>query len=183
MRKNELWQEYDHSGERLDSGRSPEVGNPKPDQPVFVSSASVWLYRRTENGIEVLFQHRSKSCSGYPDTWDRSCGGHVNLGERNLDAALREMKEEIGAEVPPEKIYFVSTHVSNFSNMIAHVYACDYTGMPDNFHFDDNEVSEVKWVSLDEFDNFMTKNGKVPLQDDVEVHALFKKWLKARGNN
>lgn len=183
MHREELWQEYDHTGERLDSGRPPARGNPPAGDSVYVASANVWLYRRTENGIEVLFQHRSPYVDGFPDKWDRSAGGHINLGEKNIDAVVRETREEIGVDVPPEKFHFVNSFLSNFTNMIANVYACDYTDFPDDFHFDDKEVSEVRWVPLSEFDNFMLENAKRPLAEDIEVNALFKKWLEARGNN
>lgn len=183
MHPNEVWQVYDYTGERQKTGREVKLRNPKPGEDEYVVATCAWLYRRTEKGIEVLFQKRSPYVDGFPNKWDRSAGGHVNLGEKKIDAVVRETEEEIGAKVAPEKFHLVSMHLSNFSNMFTYVYACDYTGLPDEFHFDDKEVSKVKWVSLPEFDDFLEKNAKEPLREDTEVNILFKRWLAERGNS
>ena len=183
MHSDELWQEYNAAGERLDSGRPPERGNPKLDEQVYVANASIWLYRHTEQGIEVLFQKRSQYVDRNANYFDRSAGGHINLGEKNIDAVIRETKEEIGAKISPENVYFIASTTSNHANIFVNVYACDYTNKSDDFHFDDREVSEVKWVALSEFDEFIEKYAKPPLRADKESNTLFKKWLEQRGNH
>ena len=44
----------------------------------------------------ILLQKRSLNKDVAPGKWDTSVGGHVNPGEDILDAAKREMKEELG---------------------------------------------------------------------------------------
>ena len=184
MHHDDSWQEFDKNGERLESSRPARQGNPKPGADNnFVATVNIWLYRRTDSGIELLFQKRSPYVSGFPDTFDRSAGGHINFGESKVDAAVRELREEVGAVIETEDIDFVECHNSGFSNMFISVYVCDYTGRPENFHFDDNEVSEVKWVPLAEIDDFIAKYAKLPLQEDVESMSLLKKWFKSYGNN
>lgn len=180
----ELWQEFNSAGEPLENGgRDPSLGNPKIGEPTYTSGAIVWLFRRTENGLEVLFQRRSEKVDRYPGKWDIAAGGHINYGESVLDAVVREAREEIGAELNKEKLSLAVVTPSLFANNILREFIYDYTSHPDHFHFDDQEVSEVRWVPLSEFDAFIEENAKAPLIEDREIRSLVKKRIAAYGNN
>ena len=57
----------------------------------------VWLF----NGRgELLLQMRSASKDQYPSTWTSSASGHLDAGESYADAAPRELREELGVDVP-----------------------------------------------------------------------------------
>ena len=60
---------------------------------------AVYVYRRTEaslaSGLEFLQIHRSVSTGEYQQSWQVVYGG-IEAGETALQAALREMHEEIG---------------------------------------------------------------------------------------
>ena len=62
----------------------------------FHSTVHVWFY--TSNG-EVLLQKRGADKQTFPNYWDVSVAGHVGAGEAIEEAALREVKEEIGLEI------------------------------------------------------------------------------------
>ena len=47
---------------------------------------------------DILLQRRSPDKDIFPDCWDNSAAGHVEPDEDYLDAALREVKEEIGLD-------------------------------------------------------------------------------------
>jgi len=47
---------------------------------------------------ELLLCHRSPTRRWYPDVWDFP-GGHVEAGERPLNALRREVAEELGVEL------------------------------------------------------------------------------------
>ena len=153
MHTDELWQVFDTNGERISSpGYKSSLGNPKKgttDQ--YIGAASVWLYRRTGSGeIEILFQQRSPKVKN-GGLWDVSAGGHINNNERVVDAAVRELYEEIGAKA-----------------------------RPDDFNFDDGEVSQVKWVKLADFNQFIDKNAKPPLKNGHYTRELTKYWLEKK---
>lgn len=184
MHRDELWQAFDRDGERLDESYSAAKGNPKEGAPVYVSACCTWLYRRTKNGIELLFQKRSKFVDRNPEKWDVSAGGHVNFGESFPAAAARELHEEIGAEVKPEDLEFIFTVLSvNGSNIYNHYFLYDWTGRVDDFHFNDQEVSEVKWVPLADFDAFVDQGAKDPIKKARHTREMTKTFLNLRGNH
>lgn len=182
--RGELWQEFDAKYERImNGGRSPELGNPHAGEPTFVAVATVWLFRKTKDGIEVLFQQRSENVDRHPLDYDVSAGGHINYGESLVDAAIRETREEIGVEIEPSMLHFIFSTPSLSANNIINGFLCDYTGKKDEFHFNDNEVKQVKWVPLKNFDEFIMKYAKQPLKKDTETRSLIKKRLEFYENN
>ncbi len=48
---------------------------------------------------ELYLQKRSPHKDQYPDHWDSSAAGHTDPGETPLEAAQRELMEELGLEV------------------------------------------------------------------------------------
>ena len=55
----------------------------------------VWILLNDE---ELLLQHRGPNQQSNPNLWDISCAGHVLKGESPEQAAIRELKEELGWE-------------------------------------------------------------------------------------
>ena len=62
-------------------------------QGIFHPTVHIWFY--TNQG-EILMQRRGEFKDTYPLLWDVSVAGHIGAGEDIYDAALREVKEEIG---------------------------------------------------------------------------------------
>ncbi|MFZ4774959.1 MAG: 16S rRNA (adenine(1518)-N(6)/adenine(1519)-N(6))-dimethyltransferase RsmA [Terrimicrobiaceae bacterium] len=52
---------------------------------------------------DLLLQKRSIWKDRNPGRWDSSAAGHVDSGESYLEAAQRELREELGIEAPPLK--------------------------------------------------------------------------------
>ncbi|MBR0402987.1 NUDIX domain-containing protein [Candidatus Saccharibacteria bacterium] len=183
MHTDELWQVFDTNGERISSpGYKSSLGNPKKGTTnQYIGAASVWLYRRTGSGeIEILFQQRSPKVKN-GGLWDVSAGGHINNNERVVDAAVRELYEEIGAKARPDDLEFIF-HFKTFFDvqMFINYFLCDWTGRPDDFNFDDGEVSQVKWVKLADFNQFIDKNAKPPLKNGHYTRELTKYWLEKK---
>ena len=69
-------------------------------------TAHVWVIRSSkETGRpEVLLQKRSEKKDIFPGCFDVSAAGHLDAGEDFPEAAVRELKEELGLEVKPEEL-------------------------------------------------------------------------------
>ena len=61
---------------------------------------AVHLYARGQRGGLIL-QRRSLSKDLEPGLWTMSCSGHVDRGETYIEAAVREIKEELGTSIFP----------------------------------------------------------------------------------
>lgn len=183
MHTDEKWQTYYPNGEPIiGEGWDSALGNPeKTGSDKIVGVAVVFVFRQNDNGeIDLLWQKRSDKIERFPGDYDISAGGHINLGETLVEAAIRECREEIGIDFLPEDLYFVTMrpfHKCRF----AWIYAVDWTHRGDDFRFDDNEVSEVKWVPLKETDAFRKEFGKKPLKNDEITFRSLENWFKLYG--
>ena len=172
MHEDELWQEYLANGERLMNGGLKKEGKTK----YFYGGVAIMLYRYHNDQVEFLFQKRSQSVSHNPGKWDVSAGGHINYGEPVIDTAVREPKEEIGAKIDSGRLEFAGEYRAG-NDRFVRLYFYDWQDQPSDFHFDDQEVSEVKWVPFDKLVDFWP-NLKEPLQDDAVFQTLLLKWTR-----
>ena len=183
MHHDELWQVFAKNGEPIKGeGWNSALGNPEVSgSDKIVGVAIVFLYRFSKAGeLEFLWQKRSERVDRYPGDYDISAGGHINLGETLVEAAIRETKEEIGVEVEADDLQFVIEAPFN-RNRFAWVYAADFTKRNDEFKFDDGEVSEVRWVPYSNMREFVKKYAKKPLKEDEFTFLTLDNWLKLSG--
>jgi 16S rRNA (adenine1518-N6/adenine1519-N6)-dimethyltransferase len=54
---------------------------------------------------DLYLQLRSRRKDRHPLKWDSSAAGHVTVGENYDETARRELKEELGVDVPLERIF------------------------------------------------------------------------------
>ena len=183
MHHDEMWQVYAPNGEAIpEEGWDSALDNPeKTGSDKIVGVAVVFLYRHNaDGGLELLWQKRAPGIDRYPGYYDISAGGHINLGETVVEGAIREAREEIGATITDSDLQFAFTKPFN-QNRFAWIFMVDWTGRPEEFCFNDNEVSEVKWVSYAKTEEFRKKYAKPPLQRDDITFANLDDWMRMRG--
>ena len=104
---------------------------------------------------ELLIQKRSKKVPS-PGKWDQSVGGHVDEGESYLEAAMRELDEELGiTSIPFQEAAKFYTKNADGEKMIKRfntLYLGNYDG---GIKFNPEETSEVSWITLDELATWM----------------------------
>lgn len=139
---------------------------------------SVWFYKRIDGEIYLLFQKRASSVhnGGF---YDASAGGHIDEGESPLNCAIRETKEEIGANVLPEDLEFLMSYV--VGSKLCYLYISDRSNKNDNFTLDPEEVESIKWVPLSELDKFWEDNIKPHLRVDWLHYNVLKYALTNLG--
>lgn len=64
---------------------------------------AVHIFLFNERG-EVFVQKRAATKDTFPGCYDSSASGHLETGEAYDDCALRELREELGVTVPPERL-------------------------------------------------------------------------------
>ncbi len=179
MHTDEMWQLFAPNGEAIPGvSWNSALGNPDTSAKEIVGIAIVFLYRKREDGeLEFLWQRRAPNIDRYPGYYDLSAGGHINLGESSVEAAIREGREEIGVSLTADDLQYGFMQPFN-KNRFAWLYFVDMTDRPDDYHFDDNEVDEVKWVPYREMGEFVKNYAKPPLKKDEMTFVLVDAWLK-----
>lgn len=100
---------------------------------------------------ELLLQKRSVNKKHYPNCW-ALCTGHVEPGESLSDAALREMKEELGIIVNLSKLHSFANgkfdiHEDEWQGTYFYYTFCNFN--ESDFILQTDELSEVRWVPID----------------------------------
>lgn len=153
--QDEQWQVYDSQGRAIpNKGVKPEEGYA---QAVLHGAAHVWVWRTGTEGTEVLLQRRSSQKWTWPNRFDISAAGHIDLGEEPLAAAVRETHEEIGVRMPETDLELVMMHRRKMSagngrteNEFCWVYLLELDKTAD-FTMQDDEVSGLEWKRLADF--------------------------------
>lgn len=131
---------------------------------------------------QLLLQKRAASKKSSPNCWGSSCAGHVDVSETLEEAALRELSEELGITIKEEELKIliykklVLRQNSN-SNVRTWYYIKTDLDISD-FTIQKEELSEIRWFSLDE----VISNVGNPLftfqQDGLEALLEMKKVIE-----
>lgn len=92
----------------------------------------------------LLIQRRSRDKDLMPGEW-AATGGAVIAGEDSLQAALRELKEEMSIAVPPEDMALVRRMIRK--NSFVDVWLTRADADIASLTLQESEVSEARWVS------------------------------------
>ncbi|GAB6097708.1 hypothetical protein JCM14469_39620 [Desulfatiferula olefinivorans] len=66
----------------------------------------IWI---VNDDRDILLQKRAQAKKTHPGLWDVSCAGHISTGETSLDAARKELFEELGLDLSPAELMFLFT--------------------------------------------------------------------------
>ena len=112
---------------------------------------------------QVLLVHRNPDRLAYPNAWDLP-GGHVEQGESELAALVREMHEELGVEIAPGSPALLcrwEAGRAGESVLLSAWLVGDWSGTPANVARDEHD--RIRWFGLGELP---------PLAHDIVGPAL-----------
>lgn len=143
----ELWDLYDRN---LNVIGSHVRGEPLPENGYHLV-VHIWI--KNSKG-QYLISQRSTERKSNPLKWECQ-GGSVLKGENSLQAALREVKEEVGVDLQPDKGKIVFTHIrdtidGNRFNDIMDVWLFEYDGEANLSQATTTEVAQTKWLYPEE---------------------------------
>jgi isopentenyldiphosphate isomerase len=110
----------------------------------------------------LLVHRRAPTKDVWPGWLDLAVGGVVTSGETYLEAARRELAEEIGVVgVDPDVIDggIFQLYDDADVSLVGRCFAVTTTGP---FEFADGEVSDAWWVSRDEFEQWRDRERFLP---------------------
>jgi isopentenyldiphosphate isomerase len=126
----------------------------------------------------ILLQKRSSQVGLFPNCWDSAAAGHVDLGEEYDESAARELKEELGLNIPLEKFAYYQRQVPALNGKTRTVFAAAYKAIVERdtpLILQESEVAETKWFTLDELRSLITQHP-----DDVTsgLADVFNRFYK-----
>ena len=120
---------------------------------------------------EILLQKRSLSKDVQPGKWDTSVGGHVNMGETYLEAAIRETGEELGIELENPLLMYEYLLTNTVESEWIRSYCIVHEGPIDPCP---DEIDETKYMSISEIEN---DDSSSYTPNFLEELRFFKKWI------
>lgn len=143
-------------------------------------TSHVWLLRRQGNTRQILLQKRSDNKDSYPGCYDISSAGHIPAGMDFIPSALRELREELGIDARPEELHFCGQRTFSFEkdfhgkpfrdHQVSNVYCLIRDCDEEAFVLQSEEVSHVRWFSLEDCWNAVIKN--------LIPHCIYEEELK-----
>ncbi len=131
--------------------------------------AHVWI---VASDGRLLLQRRALVKENWPGLWDISVAGHVSAGETAIDAAIREVFEEIGLRITAEELTHIRTlqyHVRLREDYIENEFHEVHVLRRDvdlaSLTLDPLEVAEVKFVRWNELEQY----ERVPHEEEYAL--------------
>ena len=137
----------------------------------------IWI---VNNSGDVLLQRRSANKDSNPNMLDISSAGHLSAGDNSIEAALRELKEELDLDVNKEELIFIKTikrstrHTETFiNNEFDDLYILRINKTIDDMKFQVEEISEILFVPYKKFKQMIENKQTDLLRHDEEFKILF----------
>lgn len=126
----------------------------------FHATVHIWLFTKDE---KILLQKRAMTKKVFPGLWDISVAGHIAAGEGILEAAKREVFEEIGLEIQEDELIKIGTRIHQVShangiqdNEHHHVFISELKVPIERLSIQKEEVDDIQLFDLAVLKN--TKN-------------------------
>jgi len=114
----------------------------------------VSVYIINENN-EILVQKRAATKKLCPNKW-ALCEGHIDSGEDEMSAAIREVKEEVGLNINKEDLISIGIEKSSkirekiINNKFKYIYLVKTNTKLEDYKIQYEELSELKYLSINE---------------------------------
>ncbi len=128
----------------------------------------IWLYNSKS---EVVIQLRRAKHANLDDLWDFSASGHITSEQNVIDAAMREVKEELGLNLNKKLLkkvldykhsskYNLPNGKEHYNNEYFRVFIYELHSVP-KFILQKEEVNDVKFISISALESELRDKEKV----------------------
>lgn len=157
------------TGETMDRKKIHDLG-------IWHRCVHIWIINSKG---ELLIQQRAKPLS-FGGMWDISAGGHVTAGETNQEAAAKEVREELGLEIPFSEFTFLenlkiaaSMNDGKGTNHFEAVYLIKKDLNIEDLVLQKEEVEKVEFVPWQELKNRIVEEKDNFVNRSQEFEMLF----------
>ena len=172
----EIWDLYDEYGNNLNL--SHRRGDEIPEN-CFHLVVHIWIKNKQD---KFLITKRSANRESFPNMFE-TVGGSVLQGETSLNAAVREVFEEVGLKFNEKSLKIIHNEVrkeymgKKFNDILT-AYIVDYSGEINLADATTDEVSGFKWLDLDEIKKLL--DDGVFVASHEYIFSAFKKFQNAQ---
>lgn len=169
----ELWDVYDSQGNKI-NGRVSVRGMHDLGRTEYHLVVYVWIINR-DNKLIISKRQKGRTFGG---SWECT-GGCVLMGESSLEAAVREVKEELGLELDPSNGEHFKRYLRNYpigAKAICDVWVFRQDFDSNDFKLQVEEVSQAKFVSKSELKSHF-KSGEF-IKRYPYINKLIEKYCK-----
>jgi isopentenyldiphosphate isomerase len=167
----EYFEIYDHRGNATGKRARRNVIH---SRGLWHRTVHVWIYNTKRN---ILFQKRAMGKDSHPGLWDVSAAGHVEIGENPVNAATREIKEELGIEINDSELEYIDTRkfvlISNNNTFIdreiTDIYLLRGADTAESYLHDREEVEDVQYFPINKVKKLLYHSG---VSDGFVPHDL-----------
>ena len=158
-----------------------KLGIVKDKKQIYLDSdyhrtVHIWIINSNN---EILVQKRNLKKGTYPGLWAISVAGHVRSGETSIEAALRELKEEIGQKLKSDDLKYLFTLKRELSfpqykiRAIDDVYLVKLDIDVENTKLQFSELTDIKYVYYEYLEQIFKNNDKEYVPYEKEHELLF----------
>ncbi len=123
-------------------------------------SIHIWI---VNDKNEILIQQRSANRKKFPNMWTNT-GGACIAGETSIETVFRELKEELN----------ITPNIDNLELITSYKREKDYVDVwllrqninITDLKFNDNEVQDAKWVTVEEWKKLLIEEQAVKSSTD-----------------
>lgn len=167
----------DENGNKTNIVRNKQLIYKKGD---WHRTVHVWIINSKN---ELLIQKRAVDKETFAGLWAISVAGHVRSGEDSLDAAIREIKEEIDMDINPNQLEFLFSLKrkqpcqAGILNVHDDVYLLHLDLDITNISLQIEEVTDVRYIDYKEFEQYLLNSDSrfVPYCDE---HKMLFEYLR-----
>lgn len=149
MVKEEFVDVYDEN--RIKTGKVINRNDKnKLNENEYTLAVHCWIINSKK---EILITRRNLNLNR-GGMWEDSHGG-VQVGETSIEGMKRELKEELGLDIEDSELILVK--ILKRKNVFRYCYIVLKDISIDSISFNDNEVMDCKYVSIEEFKEIIKK--------------------------
>ena len=137
----ECWDLCDEQGNNL----GEQILRGQPHRPgTYHIVVCVWIWNPEG---KVLLTLRSRKKKQFPGLWEGP-GGSAQAGETSLVSIVREIKEEIGLDYPPEEFTLLKRSLEKTA--LVDIYELKADFKIEDLQLQEEEVDEARWATKEE---------------------------------
>lgn len=125
------------------------------------------IFITNKNG-EILVQRRTDS-----GLLDYSASGHFSVNEDYRKGAVREIFEELGIEVKPEKLRKITKKGNFVNNRFVTLFELQVDNLLSDFKIDRSEVELIRYYSVGELKNILAHQPKTMTEGFREALRMY----------